>query len=114
MSAGAKAALPRGGVSGGKGYAPLGRGLQWQMLPYFGEEPAGAKAALSRGGVDGGKGCTPSGRGPAGAMAVLSRRGASGGKGCTPSGRGPAGAKAAYILRKPNLPVRVMFIISFI
>ena len=29
-------------------------------------------------------------------------------------GEGPAGAKAAYILRKPNLPVRVMFIISFI
>ena len=82
MSAGAKAALPRGGVSGGKGYAPLGRGLQWQMLPYFGEEPAGAKAALSRGGVDGGKGCTPSGSGPAGAKAVLSRRGAGGGKGC--------------------------------
>ena len=61
----------------------------------------GAKATLSRGGADGDKGCTPSGRGPAGAKAVLSRGGAGRGKGC-------------LYLEEAKLPVRVMFIISFI
>ena len=101
MLAGAKAVLPWGGTSGGKGCAPLGRGLQGQMLPSLGEEPVGAKATLSRGGADGDKGCTPSGRGRAGAKAVLSRGGAGRGKGC-------------LYLEEAKLPVRVMFIISFI
>ena len=49
MLARAKAALPRGGISGGKGCAPLGRDLQGQMLPSLGEEPVVAKAARSLG-----------------------------------------------------------------